>query len=219
VRAAFLCFAEAPMSVTAKPMPAAAPRDPAVPDVPIYRLSVEQYHAMAEAGILTEDDPVELIEGWLVQKMTKHPPHTLATRRTRRALERLAPTGWIVDTQAPVTTADSEPEPDVAVFRGDDADYADRNPGPTDVALVVEVADTSLRTDQGNKKRLYARADIPIYWIVNLVERQIEVYTDPTGPAEKPDYSQRRDYGPADTIPLVLDSIEVGSLKVVDFLP
>jgi Uma2 family endonuclease len=207
------------MSVTTKPIPTAASLEPAIPDVPIYRLTVEQYHQMANAGILTEETPVELLEGWLIPKMTKHPPHTLATRRTRRALERVAPTGWIVDTQAPITTADSEPEPDVAVFRGDDADYADRNPDPTEVALVVEVADTSLRTDQGNKKRLYARAGIAVYWIVNLVERQIEVYTDPASALDPPDYGHRQEYGLADTIPVVLNGVEVGRLEVRELLP
>src|SRR5262249_35647718 len=141
-----------------------------VPDVPIYRLSIEQYHAMAELGILTENDPVELLEGWLVLKMTKHRPHSRCTHRTRRALERLLPAGWYVDSQEPITTIDSEPEPDVAVIRGELDDYPDRQPGSTDVALVIEVADTSLRTDRGAKKRVYAHAGIPVYWIANLVE-------------------------------------------------
>ena len=65
------------------------PDDAAIPTAPIYRLSVDQYHAMADHGILTEEDPVELLEGWLVQKMTKHRPHSRCTRRTRRALDQL----------------------------------------------------------------------------------------------------------------------------------
>src|SRR6266852_5662098 len=85
----------------------------AIPDVPIYRLTVAQYHAMARAGILDEDAPVELLEGWLVQKMTKHRPHVLATELGRRALERLIPPGWHVAHQDPITAADSEPEPDL----------------------------------------------------------------------------------------------------------
>jgi hypothetical protein len=89
---------------TQPPAPPAAPaaRDPDIPTVPIYRLTVAQYHAMAEAGILGEDDPVELLEGWLVKKMTKHRPHSRATLRTRRALERLLTAGWYVDTQEPI---------------------------------------------------------------------------------------------------------------------
>src|ERR1051326_582564 len=83
-----------------------------IPDVPIYRLTVAQYHAMARAGILDEDAPVELLEGWLVQKMTKHRPHTLATLLIRRCLERLLPAGWYLDSQEPIACPESEPEPD-----------------------------------------------------------------------------------------------------------
>src|SRR5947209_4558415 len=176
------------MSATAQPISPAAAEDAAVPTEPIYRLSVAQYHAMADHGILDEDDPVELLEGWLVQKMTKHRPHSVVTRRTRRALERVVPAGWYVDSQEPLTTVDSEPEPDVLVAREDLADNLERHPGPADIALTVEVADSSLRQDQGAKKRVYARAGIPVYWIANLVESRFEVYTDPTGPAEEPDY-------------------------------
>jgi Uma2 family endonuclease len=208
------------MSATLQPtaLPPAE-SEAAIPDVPIYRLTVEQYHAMARAGILDEDAPVELLEGWLVQKMTQNPPHVLASGLIHDALLGLIPAGWHVRTQNPVTTADSEPEPDHAVIRGSRRDYPDRHPGPQHAALVVEVADTSLRQDQGAKKRLYAHAGIPVYWIVNLVDRRIEAYTDPSGPAAEPDYRGRHDYGPSDTIPVLLDGIEVGSLAVSELLP
>src|SRR5438445_4118523 len=91
---------------------------PAIPKDFIWPLSVEQYHEMIRAGILTEDDPVELLEGILVVKMAKNPPHSSATRKMRTALERLVPTGWFVDIQEPVTTESSEPEPDLAIVRG-----------------------------------------------------------------------------------------------------
>src|SRR5438105_9177634 len=99
---------------------------------------------MADHGILGEDDPVELLEGWLVHKMTKHRPHVLTTLLVRRALDRLLPNGWYVDSQEPVTTTESEPEPDVSVVRGEPRDFQDRHPAPEEVALVVEVAETSL---------------------------------------------------------------------------
>jgi Uma2 family endonuclease len=207
------------MSVTAQPITPPYVDSGAIPDEPIYRLSVEQYHAIARAGILDDDAPVELLEGWLVEKMTKHPPHTITTRRVRRALEGAVPAGCYVDSQEPITTADSEPEPDVLVAREEVADDISRHPGPGDVAMVVEVADNTLRRDRGRKKRIYARAGIPVYWIVNLVERRIEVYTDPTGPVEKPDYRQRHVFGLADTIAVVLDGSEVCSLAVRELLP
>jgi Uma2 family endonuclease len=190
-----------------------------VPDEPVWRLSVDQYHAMIRAGILTDDDPVELLEGFLVAKMAKNPPHILAKRLFRRALEQVIPASFFVDEEDPVTTDDSEPEPDVAVFRGTPRDYPDRHPGPQDTALVVEISDSSLGRDRNRKKRIYARASVPVYWIVNLVDRQVEVYTDPTGPADKPDYRQRKDHGPAETVPVVVDGREVGRLTVGDLLP
>src|SRR5579871_3042840 len=164
-----------------------------VPDDPVWRLSVEQYHEMIRAGILTPDDPVELLEGLLIPKMPKNPAHRMAKRRLLKALEKTLPPGWEVESQEPITTADSEPEPDLSVYRTRADEYANRHPGPQDLVLVVEVADSSLRRDRGRKKRLYARAAVPVYWIVNLVDRQIEIYTDPTGPAEKPDYRSRTD--------------------------
>ena len=152
----------------------------------IWRLRVEQYHAMIRAGILTTDDPVELLEGWLVYKM----PHTLlncvATRLARTALERLLPIGWYVDTQAPITLEDSEPEPDVAIIRCEPRLYTNRHPGPADLALVVEVADATLLRDRGAKKRIYAHAGIAVYWIINLSERLCEVYTDPSAVGGEP---------------------------------
>src|SRR5262245_50076512 len=119
-----------------------------IPDVPIYRLTVAQYHAMARAGILEERAPVELLEGWLVPKMTQHPPHVVASGLIQDALARLLPADWHVRAGNPVTTVDSEPEPDLTVIRGSRRDYLDRHPGPQDAALVIEVADASLRQDQ-----------------------------------------------------------------------
>jgi Uma2 family endonuclease len=84
---------------------------------------------------------------------------------------------------------------------------------------VVEVADTTLRTDRGTKKRIYARAGILVYWIVNLVDRRIEVYMEPSGARRKPDYRRQQEYGPADEIPVVLDGVEIGRVPVHDLLP
>jgi len=96
----------------------------AVPTEPIWQLTVEQYHEMLRAGILDEHAPVELLEGWLVTKMMKKPPHSEATELIRRALDRQMPEGWHVRSEQPVTLASSEPEPDVMVVRGRVRDYA-----------------------------------------------------------------------------------------------
>lgn len=187
--------------------------------VDLWRLSVGQYHDMIKSGILTDDDPVELLGGFLVAKMPKNPPHRAANRLVRVALERVVPETWYVDTQEPVTLPESEPEPDVVVVRGDTRQYLDRHPGPQDLALVVEVSDATLERDQTVKKSLYALAQIPIYWIVNLVANRLEVYTEPSGPAEGSDFGRHRSFGPDDEVPVVIEGAEVGRIKVRDILP
>jgi Uma2 family endonuclease len=210
------------MSVSTQTIaPVAAPpvsADP-IPVDRLYRISVAQYFEMACTGILTKRDRVVLLEGLLVAKMTKKPPHVLAGKLTFEALRRASPPGWHVAKEDPIATLESVPEPDCTVIRGDARDYHDRWAGPQDVALVVEVADSSLNLDRTVMRIIYARAAIPVYWIVNIPDRRLEVSSDPTGPADSPDYRQRRDYGPDDVVPLVLDGREVGRLGVRDMLP
>jgi Uma2 family endonuclease len=190
----------------------------ATPD-PIARLSVEQYHKMIQAGIFTDDNRVELLEGLLVQKMSKKPPHRVATKLVNRALESVVPAGWYVDSQEPITTDTSEPEPDAAIIRGDTRDYTDRHPGPDDIALVVEVADASVELDQRIKQRVYASASIAVFWIVNLIERRVQMYTRPSGPATEPGYGHRQDFALGESLPVVVDGKEVGRIAVADILP
>jgi Uma2 family endonuclease len=204
------------MSMIQQPtvFPAATPLP--VPTADFFPISVKQYHELIDAGILTEDDPVELLEGYLVTKMPKKPSHSTTTKKTFRALDRMVPPGWHVAGQEPITTDTSEPEPDITVLRGDEDQFQDHHPGPQDVALLVEVADSTLRRDRGPKKRLYARVRIPVYWLINLVDHRIEVYTEPSGPAKAPDYHHREDFGPADMIPVVIEGREVGRIAVRD---
>ncbi len=189
-----------------------------VPSDPIWRLSVDQYHDMINAGILTEDDPVELLEGWLVTKVSQKPQHSLVTQHTRDVLARILPDGWFINIQAPITTTDSEPEPDVTVVRGSRFDYAKRHPYPEDIALLVEVSDATLQRDRTLKQRIYANARIVIYWILNLPERQLEVYTEPIGTDTQAHYQQRTIYREADHVPVVIGGQEVAQLVVRDLL-
>jgi Uma2 family endonuclease len=186
-----------------------------VPDYPIFRLTVEQYHAMIKAGILTDDDPVELLEGWLVTKMPQNPPHLTITQHTHDVLRRIIPPGWFTNVQGPITTADSEPEPDIVVVRGSRLDYMERLPTSSDIALVIEVSDTTLHRDRTLKLRVYASARIAIYWILNLPERQLEAYSQPEAAA----YRQQRVYTEAEAVPVVIDGQEVGRIAVRDLLP
>lgn len=191
-----------------------------IADVPqdlIWRMGVDQYHAMIEAGILTDDDPVELLEGWLVFKIPKKPLHRAVTRLVRTAIENELPDGWYVDSQEPITLLDSEPEPDVMVVQGDTRQYLDRHPGAADIPLVVEVSDTTLQRYQGTKKRAYARSGIPVYWIVNLSASRVEVYTEPS--QIQADYLQRKEYQITDRLPIVIEGKLIKTVEVAWLLP
>lgn len=174
---------------------------------------------MIEGGVFAEDENFELLEGLLVRKMTKHPPHWICTELVRDALQSLRLAGYFVHSQNPVTTSDSEPEPDVALVRGTLRDYRDGNPDPSQVPLIVEVADSSIHRDRTWKKRIYARAGVAVYWIVNLIDRQVEIHSQPSGPCDEPDYADSDIVAADGTLPVVIDGKIVGSLKVKDLLP
>src|SRR5947209_7775387 len=112
---------------------------PVIPSDPVYPLSVEQYHAMISGGVITENDPVELLEGVLVFKMPKNPPHTYAMESAQEIIRPMLPVGWFYRAQEPITLEDGEPEPDGVVVRGSRADFRSRHPGPSDVALLIEL--------------------------------------------------------------------------------
>src|SRR5437764_10636552 len=157
-------------------------------DASIPRCSVARYQRMIEAGILTPDDKVELLENYVVLKMPRNPPHDSTIQRMLESLFPRRPAGWSLRVQSAVELSDSQPEPDFAVVRGSAADYETRHPAPADVALLIEVADSSLLRDQRDKTRIYARAGIICYWIINIPDRRVEVYTQPSGPAAVPAY-------------------------------
>lgn len=198
---------------------AAAAPAPAVPSEPIFRLTVDQYHQMIATGVLTDEDRVELLEGWLIAKPHKTPQHSTATHLTREAIAKSLPSGWHVDTHCSVTMSDSEPEPDLAVICGEVRQYVNRHPWPSDVALVIEIADITLKRDRNLKKHLYARAGIQCYWIMNLIEQQIEVYSQPVGQATQFNYQRRQDYLLEQKVPLGLNGNMIGPLTVCDLLP
>ena len=192
---------------------------PLLPSNVLGRLSLEQYHDMIRTGILTENDPYELWEGVLVRKMPKSPAHCLAIELVAQALTSRLPGGWHVDAQQSLTLLRSEPEPDAMVVRGARRDYADRHPGGSDLALVVEVSDSSLDNDRGFKRELYARAGVPIYWIVNLIDRRVEVFADSGGKAAVFDYRSAQVFAEADDVPLIIGGREVSRVPVAELLP
>ena len=142
-------------------------------------LTVDEYHRMGEAGILTDDDRVELIEGELVAMAPIGSEHVAATNALTHLLVLAVGDRGIVSVQNPVRlTRRSEPQPDFAVLKPRD-DYRTTLPRPEDTMLAVEVANTSLDYDRNVKLALYARSGIPEVWIVNLAAMEVEVYRSP----------------------------------------
>jgi Uma2 family endonuclease len=185
----------------------------------VRRFSVEEYHRLIELGILTEYDNLELLDGYLVLKEKGTPRHECTVGLFYKYLSERLPDGWDIRIKSGFTLSGSEPEPDLLVVRGSPRDYLKRHPGTKDAGLVIEVADSSLASDRANKGRIYARDGVVCYWIVNVQDRQIEVYTSPSGPTANPAYGQRQDYLPGQSLPFVLDGIVVASLSVDDLLP
>jgi Uma2 family endonuclease len=185
---------------------------------PVRRVTVEEYHRLADLGVLTEDDRVELLEGVISPKMVDNPPHDGTVDLVDETLSSRLPAGWRTRIQSAITTEDSEPEPDVAVVRGEARDYLERHPGPADIGLLVEVADSTLDRDR-DKRRIYARAGIDIYWIINLVDACVEVYSEPSCAGAEPTYAQAEKYTAGEAIPFVVGGEALGSIRVADLLP
>jgi Uma2 family endonuclease len=181
----------------------------------VYRMTVDEFERIADS---LDDDRVELIDGYIVGRVEMKPSHVLVTELLRRAIEPMLPSDRFVREDKPIRIPDvNEPRPDIAIVHGDVRVYSNHHPGPQNVSLVIEVSDTTLQRDRGEKWFAYARSGIAVYWIVNLVDQQIEVYTDP-GPAG---YSSKVVFAPAPSVqspPVVIDGVEVGTINVADIL-
>src|SRR5207244_4247908 len=129
------------------------------------------------------------------------------------------PAGWSIRSQNPITLRDSEPEPDLAIVRGTWRSYKDKHPEPDNIGMIIEVADSSLPRDTGSKKEIYARSGIDIYWVVNLPDRVIEVFSDPNGSSRRAVYRQHQVFTAKQRVPIVLKGKKVGTLLVSDVLP
>jgi Uma2 family endonuclease len=191
------------------------PMQPAIVPSAVYRINVHEYERIIAARAI-EDERVELIDGYLVKKMGKNPPHSWSTKVLLKALERLLIPGWTWRLEQPVRIPEyNEPEPDIAIVRGSDDDYKHRTPESTDVALLVEVSEFTLDRDQGEKLSAYALGGIPVYWIVNLVDGQVEVYTAPSPGG----YQSKHIFAPGLYVPVVIGGNEIGRIAVLDILP
>lgn len=170
-------------------MSSAALKQMVADDAIFYPLAVKQYHAMIETGILPEGAPYELLDGFLIRKdrsavgedpMTIGHGHAWVVTKLGTLEKRLNRLGCHIRLQQPVTIpAFNEPEPDASIILGEIDDYRDRHPCANEVTSVIEVADASLQHDRIVKGRIYAKAGIPQYIIINLLDQIVEVHTDP----------------------------------------
>jgi Uma2 family endonuclease len=201
------------MATIAPTRPTTSPASPP----PLHRITVDEYERIIRSGALEDPNRVELIDGYMVDKMAKNPEHSFSATATHEALMNRLPAGWSARKEEPVRIpAYNEPEPDVSVVRGINADYRHRVPMPTDVALLVEVADSTLDQDRGVKLAAFATDGISVYWIVNLVDRQVEVYTRPVKAGR---YRSRKDYKPGQQVPVVIAGQQLPPIAVDDILP
>jgi Uma2 family endonuclease len=186
---------------------------------PVSRFTVDQYHRMIDAGVFDGARKCELIHGLILEKPVPGPPHSKSTHRLLRRLTPLFPEpDWVVGIQDSITLSDSEPEPDFYAATGPESKYDARHPGPKDLVLVVEVSQSSLAFDRGTKLAMHAGAKVVQYWIINVDERRVEVYTEPRG-GKNPAYKKQTNYGPNDAVPVVVAGKELGRIAVKELLP
>lgn len=180
-------------------------------EAPVHQWTRSEYYKMAEAGFFAGKH-VELIEGQVIDMSLMGSLHRTSVLLTGEALRQIFHEGYFVSTQCPMDFGDiSEPEPDVTVIAGQVRDYTDAHPATA--VLIVEVADTSLRYDRTVKASLYARAGIAEYWLLNLQERQLEVYRTPQADPTQVfayGYAEVRTYHAAESVvPLALPQVPV----------
>jgi Uma2 family endonuclease len=182
----------------------------------LYRLTVRQFERMIEDGTIGEDERVELIDGLLVAKSRRSRPYIVAGNKGLRILWRMIPPGWHVAKGVPILASDwSRPEPDLAVIRGVVEDYDEREATADDVALVVEIAEATVPAERADMARVYAAAGIPVFWIVNLADGQLEIFSEP----RRDGYHAHEVLDRGQDVPVVIAGVEAAWIAVADLLP
>ena len=188
----------------------------AIDDEPVWPITVEMYQEMIRLGVIDEKARVYLWNGRLAERMPPNPPHSTSVKKGYDRLGRTLSSGFDIDRERPMalTLYPSVPQPDIAVIRGSFDDHIAKFFPSTVVALVVEVSDSTL----GKDRRLaftYAAEGIPVYWLLNLASRRLEVHSEPADGA----YTRVTPFDPDENVPVVLDGLEVGRIRVADILP
>jgi len=181
---------------------------------PLVRFTAERYEELTRQGFFGPEDKIELIDGYLVEKMPQNNAHMFLVDLFSEIFFRALPAKWTARCQLGVRlSSDTIPEPDVAIVLGPKRRYAKGKPTRKEIALVIEVADSSLRYDRTTKLRIYARDRIPVYWIVNIPDRVVEVYTEPKA-GRSPAFQERMEFGRGTRVPVVLLGDTVAEIAV-----
>ena len=184
-----------------------------------YLWTREAFYRLLNLGIIAPDERLELIEGEIIRKMPKNPPHTIATMLTTEVLKRIFHNGYNVRIQEPFVVSDiSEPEPDIAVVTGEIKDYLAEHPSVA--ALLIEVSDSTLAADRSTKASLYARAGVEDYWVLNVIDRVLEIHRQPAPMENQPygfHYRSITRHTEADTVFAL--AAPQSEIRVADLLP
>ena len=197
-------------------MSIAEPKTPVSPPsgAPLVRFSAARYEELTRQGFFGPADKIELIDGYLVEKMPQNDPHSFAVDMLTEILLRALPAEWTARFQFGVRlSSNTIPEPDAVVVPGPKSLYARRKPTRKDLALIIEVADSSLRYDRTTKQAIYARDHIPVYWIVNVRGKAVEMYTSPQAGRE-PHYQEQAVFTHGQSVPVVLHGRKVAEVEV-----
>ena len=187
--------------------------------VALYRMTVKQFGKMIDANVFPDGARVELLGGLLVT-MTTNVPHDFIVTRLSEMLRPLLPAAWSLREEKSVQLGRFwRPQPDISVLRDPAVAFSRRSPRGADVAMLVEVCDTSYVKDSRTKLRLYAAARIPVYWIVNIERRQVEVHTVPTGRGASARYEVTTIHPVTARPGVVLDGQDVGAIAVQELFP
>jgi Uma2 family endonuclease len=198
---------------------ASIPTQPAGPNWipwPLYRMTLQQYESLIASGFFAKGDDVHLINGYVMTRMAESPLHGAILETVRIAIGAILLAAWHTRSEKGVRipSQTSIPRPDLAVVRGVPRDYLTHYPDATDVALVAEVSVSSLDKDRALAD-IYGKAGIPVYWIIDADDGQVEVYSNP-GPSG---YRSHEVLAPGHVLSVVIDGVVIGEIAVADILP
>lgn len=178
----------------------------------LTKWTLEDYHKMIEVGILC-DRTVEFIKGDIIEMSPEKPLHSSTNHKTVIYLRQLLENKALVREAHPITLADSEPEPDVAVVVSTDELYFTRHPSPEDIYWLIEIADSSLSKDLGIKKQIYAEAGIKEYWVIDLINQKMHVFRHP----HQEDYQNQSEFMDGIISPLAFPEIKIMVTQLLNF--